>query len=178
MNETGMSLGELSRYVMRLNLRLIVSAPLEYVGEVTRATASYWFPYVTPLASFGSRPLQLLWSLLHFVVVLAFAAQLVLLASFGLSSHVNRRRGGPAGMSPSGQPALFAYAMGVVVILYTMAISVLVECGVPRVRVPSDIFVVFSVFLGLRLWWQSTDPHQRRSEAAAAAPKVAVAAVR
>ena len=65
---TGLSTPELSKYLVKMNLRLIAQSPLEYLEEVGRSVPIYWFPTVGPLAAMGSSSLRWLWALLHLAV--------------------------------------------------------------------------------------------------------------
>jgi hypothetical protein len=50
----GLNTPELSAYLVKMNSRLIAQAPLEYLHEVGRAFAAYWFPASGPLAAMAS----------------------------------------------------------------------------------------------------------------------------
>jgi hypothetical protein len=165
--QTGMNTAQLSRYMMRLNLRLIAAAPLDYVMEVFRAASAYWFPAVTPVASMNSRLLQAIWSALHFLLLGAFAVQAVLVV--GSTAFLVARRRRRTLLEATGRPAAewLAYAIPGLLIVYTMLVSILVESGVARVRTPVDIFMVLSVFIGLRIWTRQVV----QDEVAAAPPQ-------
>ncbi len=153
---TGMSTAELSRHMTKVNLRLIASAPLEYLIEVLRASGAYWLPAVTPVASLDSRALQSFWSLLHFGLVAAFFLQgfLVAGAAAYLGARWRRLKSGGTLLAAIGPSAgdWVAYLLSATLVVYTMLVSVLVESGVSRVRTPSDIFMVVMIVVGMRIW--------------------------
>ena len=65
MASTGLSKPDLSAYLVKMNLALIRSAPMEYLQDVARALAGYWFPPAGQLASLDSAAARALWTLLH-----------------------------------------------------------------------------------------------------------------
>lgn len=135
---TGLDRVELSKYMLKVNLLLIRRAPLEYLLEVGRAAASYWMPAGPVLANFGSRPLQLIWGLLHFAVVIVFFG--VVAALFGCSLRDGTRS---TALDPR-------FLIPTALIAYTMVISVAFEVGAPRYRVPTDLLILFVAAAGVR----------------------------
>jgi hypothetical protein len=154
---TGMDLAQLSRYMQRLNLGLIAAAPLEYVLELFRASNSYWFPAVTIVAGMHSKALLMGWSVLHFGFVGIFVIQAYLatgaMALAGARWRLRKKVSliDALGFTPAG---MLAYTLGGTIVIYTMAVSVVVESGVSRVRTPADIFMVLMIPIGLRAWRQ------------------------
>ena len=67
-----------------MNLVLIRKAPLHYLQEVLDAAVLYWFPTTNRLSNFDSRSTQLLWSVVHFTVILGFFLVLFLLLALVL----------------------------------------------------------------------------------------------
>jgi hypothetical protein len=175
---TGMSTAELSRHMMKVNLRLIASAPLEYVTEVLRASGAYWLPAVTPVASMNSRALQSFWSLLHFGLVAVFLLQGVLVA--GAAAYLGARWRGGTLLAAIGRPAedWVAYLLSATLVVYTMLVSVLIESGVSRVRTPSDIFMVVMLVVGIRIWRRQVSRHEVAAVAVTTEPLQQEATVR
>jgi hypothetical protein len=137
---TGLSTPELSAYLVKMNLRLIAQSPLEYLEEVGRSSATYWFPAVGPLAAMGSSALRWLWALLHLAVVA------VLIMTPGVVLRAMPAR--PA-ESPS-MPA--AYLLAAVIVIYTMLLSCFLDIGEPRQRRPTDVLLLFMCFAAAHLW--------------------------
>jgi hypothetical protein len=133
----------LERYMLRLNLELIAAAPLEYLTDVGRAAVTYWFPAATEMSFGQSRRTQLLWTVWSFAVVVAFWLPLLAIGGalvlHGLRSEEARR-------------LLPIYELAVVLILYSMAVSCMLEVGNPRYRVPTDAIIVFAAAVSLGIW--------------------------
>jgi len=157
---TGLSGAELSNYMLKVNLRLIRTAPLGVLQEVVTAGGTYWLPSSGALANFKSPLLQLLWAVIHFAVLGVFATTLLLLLGGGVSYLSVRRR--LSMRAPSWHPledgsiegATMMYALAGTIVFYTAVVSCVVEIGIPRYRVPTDGFIVFMTFLGVVLWRQ------------------------
>ncbi len=156
---------ELSQDMLRLNLHLIASAPLNYAVVVGRSMAESWFPSATQVSFFGNHYVQLAWALLHFCLVgLYFLALAFGLARGGLFL-ANRS---DLLASPSLHPCT-----GLVEILlhttiwYTCLVSAAVEVGDPRyLRPVLPAAAVVTVLFLVR--WNDL----RNSVAATGSPKV------
>ena len=85
---TGLDGPELDSYMLRLNLLLVREAPLEYLQDVLWSFSSYWLPTSGELANLESRVFQLIWGIVHFCLIGAFAVNLVLL--IGAATYVRR----------------------------------------------------------------------------------------
>jgi hypothetical protein len=159
---TGLDWVGISQYMLKLDLLLIQKAPLTYLLEVLRAFNSYSFPSSRELANFGSRSLQFVWAMLHFILFGAFAFNLILLV--GSAAYINRcvrlvKHRNIIMKSKSGliHFQAFLYGLAGTIVVYTAVISCLVDAGDPRHRVPSDIFIVLMLFLGTDLWRRLVD---------------------
>ena len=138
---TGLSQPELARHLLRLNLLLIRKAPIEYLQEVARSAAVYWFPAATGLSGMGHRLTRWVWLGVHVLVVGLFFTQLVMLAG---------RPRTPAEPDAAGASALqtWAYVLAVTITFYTMALSCLLDIGEPRQRRPTDVLLVLAWVMG------------------------------
>jgi hypothetical protein len=164
---TGLSKAELSRYLLRMNLRLIRIAPIEYLQEVARSMAVYWFPPATPLASMHSSLLRWAWATLHAVLFAFFFLQLVVLAGVG-AFEASRRLAGAARReavpwSGANLVQASAYALAGSIVIYTTLITCAIDIGDPRQRRPTDVLVIFMCFLGAHLWRHSLAGTERSS---------------
>ena len=156
--ETGLSDEALSSYLVRMNLLLIRRAPLEYLQEVARSAAVYWFPASGRLASMNSSAMRWLWIGVHGSLVVVLAIQLMVLVAW-LAVWVTIRPRPirvPEGLPAS--PAAFAYVSALVIVGYTMALSCLVDIGEPRQRRSTDAIFVFACVLGLHAWSRTASP--------------------
>lgn len=137
----GLRTPELSAYLVKMNLRLIAQSPLEYLEEVGRSAAAYWFPAVGPLAALGSSALRWLWALLHLAVVV------ILIATAGpVMRQIPRQPIGTVSM-----PAT-AWLLSAGIVVYTMLLSCFLDIGEPRQRRPTDVLLVFMCFIGAQAW--------------------------
>jgi hypothetical protein len=159
---TGFDRAQLSNYMLKLNLLLIRKAPLTYLLEVIRAFGSYWFPASGELANLRSRFVQLLWAVLHFVLMGGFAFNLILL--IGATTYIKRCRRfvkpRTSILNGEGRPIhfqAFLYGLAGTIVIYTAAISCLIDAGDPRHRVPTDVMIIFMLFLGTHLWRRLVD---------------------
>jgi len=153
---TNLEKPELSFFMLKLNLLLIKQSPLEYLAEVSRSIATYWFPFSPQMSNFNSRNLQLIWSVIHFAVVAALILVLTLLFSiFIIIQNLPvklRKRLQPEIEQP--EIVILAFLIPLTIVLYTMFISSMVDVGNPRHRTPSDLFVFFIIILGFQLLYK------------------------
>ena len=163
---TGLDKTELSKYMLKLNLILIKKAPLQYLKDVTSAVSLYWFPSTTKVSNFGSRSVQLLWSVIHFIVISIFFLVVFLLANlilvkwflpYEIRRRVFPKDEGVAVMLPS-------FIISISIIIYTMLVSTMFEAGHQRYRTPTDLLIFYIVILGIhyliRVWSASKKLHQ------------------
>jgi hypothetical protein len=147
MAATGLNEIELSKKLSHENVRLILSAPLEYFREVGAAGITFWFPESSSMAHFGSRKVQLILGLIHAIVISMFFIQVAFIFSAMALLFVNRElRMQLKTMRPINWQNFFILMMALVYVLYTFAISTLVEIGNPRYRAPVDLLIFFFVF--------------------------------
>jgi hypothetical protein len=156
---TGLTKLELSDYLVELNLLLIRQAPLTYLAEVAQSSGLYWMPHITRDAFFDLRPLQMLWAVLHFVLLGLFVPGIGVLMSVGLLGLLlptQARRQMVARLTvPHWQVRGVVAALIVVgLILYTMVISVMLEVGDPRQRSSTDLMNLFVTVLALHTIWR------------------------
>jgi hypothetical protein len=163
---TGLSKWDLSSYLLRMNLVLIRRAPIEYLQEVARSMAVYWFPPPVPLASFDTSVLRWTWAALHLGIVACFFLQMVVLTGVAAFRFSARRRNDLASMPVPWRGVTsvqaWAYACAAVIVFYTMLLTCFIDIGDPRQRRPTDLLIVFLVVLGTWVW--------RRAVARARAP--------
>ncbi len=160
MAATGLSKPDLSAYLVKMNLALIRTAPMEYLQDVARSLAGYWFPPAGQLASLDSAAARALWTLLHVAIVGVFALQLIVLAGVSLfeaSRWMFARRGAVAALG-GGATARLGYFLAAAIVFYTMAISCALDIGEVRQRRSTDVIVIFMCVLGAHIWRQSIVP--------------------
>jgi len=51
----------------------------------------------------------------------------------------------------------FIYGFAGTIVFYTVAITCLIQVGIPRYRVPTDALIVVMLFLGTHLWRRLVD---------------------
>jgi len=155
--KTKLSKAEASKYMLHLNLLLIRKAPLEYLSSVAESMAVYWFPSNKDLANMNSRLLELVWVLVHFVIVGLLALQLLVFGGItvlDISKRIVTRNSKAIIDLSSHKIAVVAYLLSGVTVFYTMLITCMVDIGDPRQR-SGDALLVFMLFIGLHIWWRS-----------------------
>jgi len=153
---TGKRKEDLSKEMLKLNLYLIVSSPLEYLDMVMTSFATMIMPSVTPLSFFGSRFVQLLWSLLHFgllfVIIICLSFFIVRNVLFfmqkliGATYQVLQCKAA----NRSDEPVVEWTAW--IIIIYTAIISCALEVGDPRYLKPVMAFLIMISFLFISQW--------------------------
>ena len=154
---TGLHGVQLSNYMLRINLLLIQKAPLQYLLEVVWAFGYYWFPSSTDLANMNSRSVQLLWAVIHFLLIGGFFFNMFVLIGAAIYIKMCLRvspLGTPEPVREMGRIQLqgFIYALAGTIVIYSVAIACSIEAGIPRYRAPTDALIVFMFFLGTGLW--------------------------
>jgi len=153
--QTGLSYRDLAKYMLDLNLDLIARAPLVYFQEVTYSFFNFWLPATTELSDFNSRNIQLLWTLLHYLTVLAYTGVSIFLGGFFLFflgfSHDKKVRlmKRVSGIARSQMVYLLLAAF---VIWYSILVTIFTDMGVARHRVPVELLIFTSIFLGVDIW--------------------------
>lgn len=163
-SKLNMSKPEAAKYMTKVNIVLITKAPLAYFGQVTGAMKGFWFPSAAELANLNSKPLQLLWTVFGFTVVLAFFAQLFAIFGemafkFGRYRSIKRLRNVLRSVTPI---QLAAYILPISIIFYTCIITSLVDVGAPRQR-SGDALMIFATILGTRFWFGGTISNDNES---------------
>jgi hypothetical protein len=137
------------------NLYLIVHKPMSYVIDCLKLLPVYWTPAEGPLILALPGPARVIWALLQMVVVALFFVQAIALGGLGLLQiSVRIRQGGATlwgslGLDPR---LLSAYAIAMLVVLYTWFASCFLAIGLPRYRTPTDLLVLFTIALGTLIW--------------------------
>jgi hypothetical protein len=109
-----------------------------------------------------SRFLQLVWAVIHFCLIGAFALNLVLLlgaAAYLKMTHffVGRVDNITVGGASLVGFQAFAYGLAGTIVIYNAVVTCLVEVGDPRHRLPTDALIIFMIFLGAYLWRRLVD---------------------
>ncbi len=152
--KTKMTTPELSKYLIRLNLLLIRSAPLEYLSEVFRALSTYWFPFTSEVSNFNSRFIQFVWSGIHFLLIGLFMMISMLLINSAILLFIlplRIRKAFIKSIDNSDKNLLASKLLILCIILYTMVISILIEPGIHRHRTPTDLLIVCATLMGFEL---------------------------
>jgi hypothetical protein len=164
---TGLSKPELAAYLVRMNLTLIRRAPIEYLQEVARSLAGYWFPAAGRLASLDSSLARWSWTLLHFAIVAAFAIQLIVLGGVTIYEASRRQvapaRGGTGVALHASLASILGYFIAGTIVFYTMIISCVIDIGEVRQRRATDLLIIFMCVLGAHMWRQSLTTDARAS---------------
>jgi hypothetical protein len=139
---TGLEGVALERYMLRLNLGLIWSAPGTYLLEVARSAGTYWTPYLGQVETRVRHPTYAVFLVLQLAGMALF--WLTLAALFGAAmTH---------GLRAVPRSHLRAFVLAVAIVLYTMLISIAIDIGDPRYRVPTDPLILLCAVLGTCMW--------------------------
>lgn len=143
---------ELSTYLLKLNRTLIKQSPLLYLKEVIIALPTYWFPSTTNVSNFNSRKIQFLWATIHFGVILLFFFIVSILLGCGLllfNLPAESRERFRSQIADNADLFLLSFLIPISIIVYTMLVSIAVDVGNPRHRTPTDLFIFFTIALGI-----------------------------
>lgn len=148
---TGMDKPELSNYMLKLNLILIKRAPIQYMLDVASAATRFWFPSTTPHSNFHSRAMQLIWSLLHFIVISIFFLVAITMAGLGVMRWLLPRetRSKFFPRIKGSDILLPSLVIPFSVVIYTMLVSTMFDGGHQRYRTPTDLLILFLTVLGI-----------------------------
>jgi hypothetical protein len=155
---TGLSGAALSDYLVKLNLLLIRSAPINFLDEVAHAFAIHWFPTSNTLANFDSRLVQAVWAVANFAVI--GTCGLTLLPLTGIAALCLGLRGRLRLTELPLSTArvqllklqLLVYGAALTIVLYTAIVSSVVGVGDPRYRTPTDGLILVMIVLAVAIW--------------------------
>ncbi|QXC62688.1 hypothetical protein KSP35_07815 [Aquihabitans sp. G128] len=142
---TGLQGPALDRYVLRMDLELILHNPFGYVDTVKTASVNYANMDSQPaILGLGRGPAQVQ-EALHLLLLAAFLGLLALVPGLALVGQVPRR-------------TARVLLVGLALCLYTGAVSVMVETGTARLRSPSEPILALLLVLSASL----AHPHLAR----------------
>jgi hypothetical protein len=153
----GMTYAEVSAYYVRMNLYLIQKAPLAYIQEVGYSLGNYWLPVTNSLSHGNSTFLQILWTALHYLTLAVFFLSVILILGLGLvylALPAGKRRALREGLSPAARSECIFTLLALLMVFYTVSITVLVEMGEPRSRISTEPEILALAFLGVNLWFR------------------------
>jgi hypothetical protein len=161
----GLSDVELGRFLLRMNLRLILHHPEGYLETIARGANMYWFPYETKIIVQPS-VLRPAWLGVQLLVSAVFLLEITVLGGLAVGSRIINRK-----LIYLGDRAL-PHLLALAIIFQTMIVSFLViGSGSPRYRSVTDPLILFDIALvadwGLTTWYASRreplidaeDPH-------------------
>jgi hypothetical protein len=122
---TGLSGPELDRYVLEMDLRLILGNLIEYLDTVVIASTNYAVIDSQPQILALGRPAVWGMTLVHWVLLAVGAVLAATVPGLWLVGRVDRR-------------SATVMTVALVLAAYTMAVSVMVESGTARLRAPSE----------------------------------------
>jgi len=149
----GLSDAELGRFLLRMNLRLILHHPEVYLEAIARSSNVYWFPYETKVIA-NSLILKAVWYGLQILMVTAFLLELTVLAGLFVGSHILNRTFDFAG------DRAVVYVLAIAIVFQTMVVSyAVIGQGNARYRSVTDLLIIFGVALiadwGRTMWHAS-----------------------
>ncbi len=131
----------LSRFLVKMNMKLIEHHPQAYLEDVARASFTYWFPYSTK--ALGSLPAgPLLSDGIQDFVATAFWLSLVVFFGLWVGLKILNKE------TPRLEPKLFSYTLALAIIFQTQMVSCTTVGGtVPRYRSVTDPLMIFATVL-------------------------------
>jgi len=147
---TGKNDVELAQTLLDANRVLILHNPLGFASAVAKASATCLFPYVTSLSTGGSGILHALWSGIHFLLFALCFVQVWVVSGHELLICILPTDARDSWWPEMSYETRLTYCSTIAVVLYTIAISCIVDVGDPRQRWPSDIFLFVNAMLGYR----------------------------
>jgi len=138
----GLSEAELGRFLLRMNLRLIVHHPEAYLEQIARTANANWFPYTTKLVTSNNPILRACWYALQILIVGMFLLELIVLAGLSVGSWILNREFDFVG----DRAAVYVLVIGIV--WQTIIVSsAVIGGGSARYRSVADLLIIFAVAL-------------------------------
>jgi hypothetical protein len=158
----GLSDVELGRFLLRMNLRLILHHPEGYLETIARGANMYWFPYETKIIV-QSSALRAVWFGAQLLVSAVFLLEVTVLGGLAIGSRIIGRK-----LVDLGDRAL-VHLLALAIIFQTMIVSfLLIGSGSPRYRSVTDLLILFDIVLvadwGLTTWYASRGHSQIDAE--------------
>ena len=144
---TGLYGPVLSSYMSRLNLYLVVHAPLTVFSEVVHGVAGFWMPNAGNIASFRQQGLQGVWVVFQVLLNMLFFLVFFLFIWYQIVSRLLTRRMWRDDAPSRPQSFIRHAAFGMV--LYTMGIMALFATPDSRYRKPVDLLILFLCMYGI-----------------------------
>jgi len=138
---------ELGRFLLRMNVRLILHHPEGYLETIVRGANMYWFPYETKIIVQPSA-LRAVWFGAQLLVSAVFLLDVTVLGGLAVGSLITSRK-----LIYLGDRAL-PHLLALAIIFQTMIVSFLViGSGSPRYRSVTDLLILFDVALVADWGW-------------------------
>ncbi|MCS7010042.1 MAG: hypothetical protein N2049_01995 [Anaerolineales bacterium] len=153
--EEGMSYAEISAYYTRLNLVLIAKAPLIYLQEVGYSLVNYLAPMNNRLSDFSMPVLKIVWPAMHYLTLLVLLFSCLFLGGIfllwlGLSKEQRVWFVKQWDVADRLRRSLLVLAG--IAFTYNTLITILIEMGDPRTRLPVEPMILLIGILGLDEW--------------------------
>jgi len=151
-SEMELSERELSAYLQKININLIIGAPMSYAVVVISSIGQYFFSSVTGQSTFDSRIVQGIWFILHFLllgvsvfIIIRWLGGWMFWRRIPLNSvALSQVWGYGDGLSRRAAAMVISVLMA-----YTCFLSNTMDVGSPRYREPTDL--LFACFLAIGL---------------------------
>jgi hypothetical protein len=138
----GLSEAELGRFLLRINLHLIVHHPEAYLEQIARTANADWFPYTTKVEASNNPILKGSWYGLQILIVGMFFLESMVLAGLFVGSWILNR-----GFDLVGDRAA-VYLLAIGIVWQTIIVSsAVIGGGSARYRSVADLLIIFAVAL-------------------------------
>jgi len=141
---------ELSKKLKDINYHLIKNNPLDYILNVFESSIGFWFPNVLPIVFFESMLLKIIFNILHFTIIgVYFSSFIFLFYSVIMLYIIDRNR--LIKFLNNNKSKIITIIFSNYIIAYTFLVSIFFEAGNPRHRIPTDLIILFCVFITIKI---------------------------
>ena len=144
---------ELSKKLKRINFSLIKNNPLDYMLDVFESSIAYWFPNISSLVFFDSILLRILFTAMHFFLVVVYFSSLLFLSYSAFIFYVIDKNWFFKFLKKS-KSKIITILFSNYIIAYTFLVSIFFEVGNPRHRIPTDLIILFCVFITIKISYE------------------------
>lgn len=141
---------ELSKKLKDINYHLIKNNPLDYMLDVFESSIGFWFPNVSAIVFFESMLLKIIFHVLHFIIIgVYFFSFIFLFYSIMIFYVIDRNR--LITFLNNNKSKIITIIFSNYIIAYTFLVSIFSEAGNPRHRIPTDLIILFCVFITIKI---------------------------
>lgn len=144
---TGLDMPQLASLINKININLIYRNPLQYLVSVGTAMANFILPSATNQSIFSSSMVQLLWTVIHFVILGIFILTVcTMVGCFVMAFTTDKNRSQSIVEKINKKlPNFLIFIIALSSVIYIALISTFVAVGDARYHVPTQLMTFFTV---------------------------------